>query len=96
MGKTVDLRESSKTKWTLSLPDNQKGDYPGDANIELGCLMRIADSVDLMAKNHAQLISDRDMYERWYKESRATINKQNKAIAALRGHLNRVKKLANK
>ena len=57
-----------------------------------GCLMRIADATELMAKNHAQLISERDRYERWYRQEKDSAKALRRTIAGLKGAITRLKK----
>lgn len=61
----------------ISYKDESKEQYgrtmdPEDAmcrdQLKLGCLQRITDATELIAKNYQQLITDRDNYKRWYEE----------------------------
>lgn len=91
MAKTIYIKEATKVDWGLTKNEGES-DYPGDTNIKLGCLMRIADATELMAKNYLALQNDMAMYKRWYeseKKDNATLLKRN---AALRGYINRLKK----
>jgi hypothetical protein len=91
MAKTIDLREATKTKW-VHTPNNPNEEYPGDENIKLGCLMRIADASEKMASNYTQLQNDRDCYKRWYNEEREAKEKLNRTIKALRGVITKLKR----
>ena len=62
--------------------------------IKIKSLQRIADACELMAKSHAQLVSDRDMYERWYREGKETSEWMANRIRALKGVITRMKRRA--
>jgi hypothetical protein len=64
--------------------------------VQTGAIMRIADAVELMAKNHGQLIEERDRYKRWYEEARERAMKYRHSIAGLRGALGRAQRRAAK
>jgi hypothetical protein len=83
MGNNVNLRESSKKNWT-TVPENANG-YPGDENLKLGCLLRIADASELMANNIASLMSQRDRLKELYGQERRT-------AISLRGQITKLKK----
>ena len=76
------LREQGKRDWTAneSIP-----------HIQTGALQRIADACELMAKNHVELIAERDKYKRWYEGERAGNNKARHREAALRGIIKKLK-----
>lgn len=61
--------------------------------INTGCLLRIADSVEIMSGNYLQMQSDLEYYKKRYSENGARISKLEKSNAALRGH---IKSLKNK
>lgn len=86
----VNIIEQSKVSWNVEAV-NQDG-YPGDTNIKLGCLQRIANAAEAMAQNHQRLINDLEWYKKRYAEQRATIDRLYKSNAALRGHFKRLKK----
>jgi len=58
------------------------------------CLQRIADAAELMAKNHAQLVRERDDYERRLRTIRGEVNRLDRSNAALRGVITRMKRKA--
>lgn len=69
------------------------------SKIDTGSLQRIADanermaaSCELMAKNHAALINERDMYERWYKDKARRVEKLEHRIRSLKGVITRLRK----
>lgn len=88
MSKSINLRAASKIQWTVE--EKNGSPYPGDDNISLGCLMRIADATEAMAVNHVRLQNDHDQYKRWYQEGQEKISRLEKANAAHRGHYRRL------
>jgi len=62
--------------------------------IGAGSLQRIADATELMAKNYLQLQTDRELYKRWYNESKAQKEKLYRQISALKGVITKLKKRA--
>ena len=68
-------REESRANWGRTLCDEQ---HPSNEEVQLGAILRIADAAEVMARNHQQLINERDRLLR--------------RIAALRGHITRLKK----
>jgi Mor family transcriptional regulator len=82
-------KEASRKNWMSQL--EKEDDIPTD-QIKAGAIMRIADAVEVMAKNYAKLIRERGYFERWYKEERESKNKLNRSNSALRGHITRLKK----
>lgn len=90
MAKTIDIKQASRSNWVAE-PRNEF-DYPGDENIKIGCLQRIADATELMAKDRQKLIDD---YE-WMKKSRANYidmyHTEQRRTAALKGVVRKLKK----
>ena len=60
--------------------------------INAGSLLRIADATELMAKNHAALVDERDRYLRWYTQEVANGKRLHATIRGLRGTITRMKK----
>lgn len=91
MAKSV--KELSRIDWhTEPSTINNPGGYPGDHNIKLGCLMRIADSLEKMEKPFMDLIEEnKRLKERWAKNFVYT-SKLEKRLAAYKGIINRMKK----
>jgi hypothetical protein len=83
MGNNVNLRESSKRNWSTP-PVNSNG-YPGDENLKLGCLLRIADASELMARNITSIMAERDRYKDFYE-------REHKFAISLRGQITKLKK----
>ena len=61
-------------------------------HVQIGCLQRIADATEAMAKSYADLIKERDRYLRWYREEAADKVRLHRQCAALRGHITRLKR----
>lgn len=76
-------REISRMEFTGSLNTD---------DIRTGCLQRIADASELMAKNYLELQSNRDMYKRWYDQESARNAKLQRQVNAYRGIFNKKKK----
>ena len=79
-------REASKQNW-----------YPGDGvfpteKINSGSLQRIADACELMAKNHKQLIEERDMYERSFQRRKAYAESLERTIRSLKGVITKLRR----
>jgi hypothetical protein len=60
--------------------------------VKLGCLQRIADATEVMSRNHSALVSERDMYERWYREQKTIAATLRRRVAALQGVMRKQKK----
>jgi len=89
MGKFRDYREESRTKWGTS--ELKEADGLSIEHINLGCMLRIADASELMAKNHQRLINDVEMYKRWYNEEREENARLRKSNSGLKGWVTRLK-----
>jgi hypothetical protein len=78
-------REESKGQW------GQDTETLTIEQLTMGCMLRIADAVELMAKNHAELIRDRDRAvssEKCWREEAHGIARSNNA---LRGVITKLK-----
>ena len=67
-------REASRKLWTTI------AEVPTQSEIDVGSLQRIADACELMAKNHAELIRERDQYERWWRDARTREEKLRRRV----------------
>lgn len=56
-------REASRQDWVP-----RDGDIVTDDRVQIGCLQRIADATESMAKHYMDLIRERDQYLRWFRE----------------------------
>lgn len=79
-------RDESRSNWgcTDRVPDTNE--------LKLGALMRIADATEVMAHEYKRLIEQRDMYERWWRESSAGVKRLERRNAALRGQITKLRK----
>jgi len=78
-----DLRKLSAQQWV--------GDVSWE-NIKVGSLLRIADAAEKMAQRHTELMRDRDMYERWYKEGSAEVKLLRRQLSAAKGQITKLKR----
>ena len=83
------FKDESRINWGRELCDKQQ--LPNN-EIQLGAIMRIADAVEVMAKNHQQLIDERDRYKKWYEDGGQRREKLYRQISGLRGYITRLKK----
>lgn len=81
--------QHSRTHWRTT------GDHddtpPSDDRIKIGCLQRIADATELMARRYQDLIDERDRYKQRYEQEQAAARCLARSNAALRGHIKRIK-----
>ena len=82
-------RKESNTDWGAFFED---GETPNREQLGLGCLLRIADATELMAKNYTLLQDAKDQYQRWYNNERAENAKLTKQISAYKGVITKLKK----
>ncbi len=82
--------EESKKGWITNT-----GGSPTDTQLILGCLQRIANSLEVIQENYSVLLNDVDLYKRRCIDSSIKINKLNKQNAGLRGYIKRRKKISN-
>ena len=87
----TDHRENSRVLWGKNVDGKNNTDVD---DIILGCHLRVADALELMSKNHAELVAQRNMYERWYNEKAAQLETERRRTAALRGMIARMKRAA--
>ena len=60
--------------------------------LRLGAELRIADAVELMAKNHQELINERDRYRLSAERRLQEITQLSRHIAGLRGYISKLKR----
>ena len=60
--------------------------------IQTGALQRIAEATELMAKDHARLVRDRDYWHRRWSDERKDSERIARSNASLRGHISRLKR----
>jgi hypothetical protein len=86
-------RETSRVNWGK---DVEGKNNPDRDDIQLGCLLRIADATEAMAKNHVRLQNDLDYYKRAYNEEIEARRRLARQVNALRGVITKLKKKAAK
>ena len=84
-------KDASRTSWHRSAGNESGSDIP-DNQLQIGCLQRIADATELMARNWSQLKDERDRYERWYTEQKSRSDLSERRRAALRGVITRLQR----
>ncbi len=77
-------RESSKANWTNTGPITIE-------HVNAGSLQRIADATELMAKNYAHLVGERDRLQQYHKNAQDEIMHLCRRISAMRGAITRLK-----
>lgn len=80
---TESLRDKSRLNWLNESNSNE--------NIQLGCMLRIADATEAMAKRHTELIDERDRYKRWYEQSNRERLLFERRVAALKGQITKLR-----
>ena len=78
------FKDESRKNW------HQTEGKPSDDRLKLGCLQRIADATETMARNYSSLISKRNRYEGYYKDQQARREKAERSNAALRGQITKL------
>ncbi len=79
------MREDSKREWT----SNGVVEH-----INIGSLQRIADATELMSKRYAELIRERDQFERWYKEATNRADRIGRRLSAAKGQITKLRNAA--
>lgn len=86
-------REISRSDWGRKHHEDEPLNKSFDADsIKLGCLLRIADATEAMAKNYVNLQRDYERAQQEVKRLTANNNRMGRSIAALRGHIGRLKR----
>lgn len=81
MGKPLNLREQAKRNW---IPDGDSGNATLE-EIQVGCLLRIADSVYLISHNYQELINDIIDKKRRVEYLEKALEKETHRAAAYKG-----------
>lgn len=82
-------REASRVNWGRDGSESLSLEQ-----INTGALLRIADATELMAKRHTELMTQRDMYERWHDEEAQKRRLAERRISSLKGQITKLKKKA--
>lgn len=64
--------------------------------VKVGLLQRMADATEAMAKEHNELLRQKDLYFRWYQEGREKMASLQKTVSNLRGQITKLKNKQNK
>ncbi|NBW10808.1 MAG: hypothetical protein EBR82_22550 [Caulobacteraceae bacterium] len=83
------LRESSKQHFSAN-------NVPTLEQLNAGSLQRIADACEFMAKNHDQLVQERNQYRQWWYDAKAERDAAHKTIIGLRGQVGKLLARAKK
>ena len=81
------FKEHSKTLWSLK----NLNIYPGDPEIMIGCMQRMADSLERMENPYLQMLNDTVFYKRRYQEVCEDNKRIARRVAALQGVITRMK-----
>jgi len=100
--KYSDYKKMSKQDWgeyhpnANGLPPDVKF-WPGHQAMQTGCMQRIADATEAMAKGYVHLQNDRDWYKKMHAESLEKRTKLERSITAYKSNMtrkiNRIKEL---
>lgn len=82
-------KEASRGNWGTNL--NTELESLDAERVGVGALMRIADAVELVAKDRLKLEKDLDYYRKAYHESQTTIVNLNHKISGYKSHITRLK-----
>ena len=85
----INHRDNSRTNRGRESAGNTN---PSTADIQLGCMLRIADAAEAMAKNHNDLIRERDCLARSRRELLAENERLIRQRTSLRGVITRMKR----
>lgn len=83
MSTPKDLRSFSRNDFTMVNPDTE--------HLILGCLQRIADTLESVTKNYRDIIAERDFYERRMKEEQFINANLIKGVQMHQRHIKRLK-----
>lgn len=84
----MNLRDASRDNYSI------RSDRASHEEIRSGSLQRIADATELMARNHAELVAERDRYKRWFEIEEATTRHLTASIRAHKAHNTRLRRKA--
>ena len=86
MPEVKSYKEMSRIDWGRAV------EAPNTDQIKLGCIMRIADATELMAKSNADLVWQRDHFKRRAHNAEASLSTMTRSRNALKGVITRMKK----
>ncbi len=79
-------KDISRQSWNLDNRESLTND-----DIKIGCLQRIADATETMAKNYNQLFEEKEKFRKWYYEERAKRQHLERSITTYKGNYTRLK-----
>lgn len=85
----LNYREGSRKGWGREI--GAAGEMSRE-EIGLGCMLRIADATELMAKNHDQLVRQRDHFERDANYWRGRADKLQRQLNSTKGVVTKLRK----
>lgn len=80
------LRDHSRTNWKTG----EEGKV-SHHDIQLGCLQRTADALELIAKDKSDVLAERDNAVREKRAAEEQLSSRDRTIRALKGHITRLK-----
>ena len=80
------FRQESKRNYVQELEDNEGMCLD---QLKLGAIMRIADAIEIIAKEHQSLIEERNRYKRWFEDERQITKRLVNRNTRLRGYIKR-------
>lgn len=83
---TEDYKTESKKTWY-----SEKQETPNIEQLSFGCLQRIADATEVMAKNYNELIRERDLYKKRYENVSSENDRLRRSVASYKGKLKTAK-----
>lgn len=84
----LDYRQRSRESWGVSAP----GTSLSTEAITLGCMQRIADATELMAKDRLRMENDLAWYKKRYDELRAENKRMANRINGFKGYIKGLKR----
>lgn len=82
----MNLRECSNRNFAIT------GDRGTHEEIRTGCLQRIADATDIMARRFRDLQEERDRYQQWHDQEVERRLRAERSNSALRGQITKLRK----
>lgn len=83
------FREYSKKDFGRTVAED---DNLSNSDLHLGAVLRMADSLEIIAKNHKQMEQDRDFYKKQYIDASDEIYHLKKRCAGLKSRITRMKR----
>ena len=89
MSEELSLKKESRKEWYQGVEEGNKITHE---NLKLGCLLRIADSIENIEKPFKDILSEYERFKKIACERYAKIKKQENQIRGLKGYIKRLKK----